>query len=189
MKYGNRYRETMETITEECRLTLSKVNPESVDEFVNVLLAAEKVFFIGLGRVMLSLEAMAKRFAHLGVNTVCVGQITEPAITNADALIVGSGSGESVIPVSIAKIAKKYGAKIIYIGSNPESTMAGMADVFVRIPARSKLYLEDETESVQPMTSLFEQSLLLFGDTVAKLIIDKNNINIKELWQCHANLE
>ena len=186
MKYGNRYRETMETITEECRLTLSKVNPESVDEFVNVLLAAEKVFFIGVGRVMLSLEAMAKRFAHLGVNTVCVGQITEPAITNADALIVGSGSGESVIPVSIAKIAKKYGAKIIYIGSNP---MAGMADVFVRIPARSKLYLEDETESVQPMTSLFEQSLLLFGDTVAKLIIDKNNINIKELWQCHANLE
>ena len=189
MKYGNRYRETMETITEECRLTLSKVNPESVDEFVNVLLAAEKVFFIGVGRVMLSLEAMTKRFAHLGVNTVCVGQITEPAITNADALIVGSGSGESVIPVSIAKIAKKYGAKIIYIGSNPESTMAGMADVFVRIPARSKLYLEDETESVQPMTSLFEQSLLLFGDTVAKLIIDKNNINIKELWQCHANLE
>ena len=182
MKYGNRYRETMETITEECRLTLSKVKPESVDEFVNVLLAAEKVFFIGVGRVMLSLEAMAKRFAHLGVNTVCVGQITEPAITNADALIVGSGSGESVIPVSIAKIAKKY-------GSNPESTMAGMADVFVRIPARSKLYLEDETESVQPMTSLFEQSLLLFGDTVAKLIIDKNNINIKELWQCHANLE
>lgn len=53
MKYGNRYRETMETITEECRLTLSKVNPESVDEFVNVLLAAEKVFFIGVGRVML----------------------------------------------------------------------------------------------------------------------------------------
>lgn len=102
---------------------------------------------------------------------------------------MGSGSGESVIPVSIAKIAKKYGAKIIYIGSNPESTMAGMADVFVRIPARTKLYLEDETESVQPMTSLFEQSLLLFGDTVAKLIIDKNNINIKDLWQFHANLE
>ena len=67
--------------------------------------------------------------------------------------------------------------------------MAGMADVFVRIPARTKLYLEDETESVQPMTSLFEQSLLLFGDTVAKLIIDKNNINIKDLWQFHANLE
>ena len=186
MKTGNRYKETVETITEECRLTLSKVNPESVDEFINVLLAAEKVFFIGVGRVMLSLEAMAKRFAHLGVNTVCVGQITEPAITNADALVVGSGSGESVIPVSIAKIAKKYGAKIIYIGSNPESTMA---DVFVRIPARTKLYLEDETESVQPMTSLFEQSLLLFGDTVAKLIIDKNNINIKDLWQFHANLE
>lgn len=189
MKYSDIYKETVERITDECRVTLSKVGPESVESFINAVLGAEKVFFIGVGRVMLSLEAMAKRFAHLGVNTVCVGQITEPAITEADAIIVGSGSGESVIPVSIAKIAKKHGAKIIYVGANPQSTMAAMADVFVRIPARTKLYLEDETESVQPMTSLFEQCLLLFGDTVAKIMIDKNNVDMKGLWRCHANLE
>lgn len=59
----------------------------------------------------------------------------------------------------------------------------------VRIPVRTKNYLEDEIDSVQPMTSLFEQSLLLFGDVVAKMIIDERQIDMKSLWRYHANLE
>lgn len=39
------------------------------------------------------------------------------------------------------------------------------------------------------MTSLFEQSLLILGDTLAKMIIDEKNLDMKELWQYHANLE
>ena len=54
---------------------------------------------------------------------------------------------------------------------------------------RTKNYLEDEIDSVQPMTSLFEQSLLILGDTVAKMIIDKKQIDMKSLWKYHANLE
>ena len=187
--YSDIYEKTVCTVTDECRATLLKVKECDVDGFIEAILAADKVFFIGVGRVMLSLQAMAKRFAHLGINAVCVGQITEPAITDADVLVVGSGSGESIVPVEIAKKAKKQGARIVYIGSNPQGTMAKMADVFVRIPARTKLYLEDETESSQPMTSLFEQCLLLFGDTVAKILIEKRGIVMKELWRCHANLE
>jgi 6-phospho-3-hexuloisomerase len=67
--------------------------------------------------------------------------------------------------------------------------MKDIADFMVRIPVRTKLYLEDEIDSQQPMTSLFEQTLLLLGDIVAKIIIDRKNINLKELWQFHANLE
>ncbi len=39
---------------------------------------------VGVGRVKLALEAIAKRLAHLGVDTVMVGQITEPAICEKD---------------------------------------------------------------------------------------------------------
>jgi len=59
----------------------------------------------------------------------------------------------------------------------------------VRIPVRTRLYLGDEIDSVQPMTSLFEQSLLLFGDIVAKMLIERHQIDLKSLWQYHANLE
>ena len=62
-------------------------------------------------------------------------------------------------------------------------------DVFVRIPVSTKLGLPNEVPSIQPMTSLFEQSLLLLGDTIALMIIKEKDINMKELWQYHANLE
>ena len=61
-----------------------------------MLTSAKRVFFVGVGRVLLSLEAIAKRYAHLGIDTVIVGQITEPAITKDDVLVVGSGSGETM---------------------------------------------------------------------------------------------
>jgi 6-phospho-3-hexuloisomerase len=59
----------------------------------------------------------------------------------------------------------------------------------VRIPVRTKFYLEDEIDSQQPMTSLFEQSLLLLGDVAAKMMIDRRHLDMKGLWQYHANLE
>ena len=67
--------------------------------------------------------------------------------------------------------------------------MKDIADFMVRIPVRTKNYLEDEIDSVQVMTSLFEQSLLIFGDIVAKMIVDERNVDMKSLWQYHANLE
>ena len=39
------------------------------------------------------------------------------------------------------------------------------------------------------MTSLFEQTLLLLGDVIAKMMIDRRKLDMKALWQYHANLE
>lgn len=186
---SNIYEEVTEIIVNECRTALRKVDPYSVMQLINAIQSADKVFFVGVGRVMLSLQAMAKRLAHLGISTFYVGQITEPAITDRDLLIIGSGSGESLIPVTIARKAKILGAKIAHIGSNPESSIKEVTDIFVRIPVRTKKELEDETNSKQPMTSLFEQSLFLLGDIVSMMIIVQKNLDIKELWKYHANLE
>ncbi|OJG43876.1 6-phospho 3-hexuloisomerase [Enterococcus gilvus] len=150
---------------------------------------AERVFFVGVGRVLLSLEAVAKRLAHIGINTVVVGQITEPAITDKDLLIVGSGSGESAFPLAIAKKAASFQAKVAHIGSNPTSSMKQYADLFIRIPVQTKLNLAGEISSVQPMTSLFEQCLLLLGDSIALTLIEEQGIDMHGLWRCHANLE
>ena len=183
------YHETMDTVISECMKALEAIDPKMTEAILEMLSKADKIFFIGVGRVMLSLKAIAKRFSHIGLNTYCVGSITEPAITNRDVLIVGSGSGESLIPVAIAKKAKTHGAKVILIGSNPQSTIAGLSDLFVRIPVCTKMQLPEEIQSSQPMTSLFEQSLLLYGDILASMIIQQKGINIQALWKRHANLE
>ena len=79
--------------------------------------------------------------------------------------------------------------KIVHIGSNPNSEMKDIADYMVRIPVRTKFYLEDEVDSCQIMTSLFEQSVLLLGDIIAKMIVEEKQLDMKALWRCHANLE
>lgn len=184
------YQEYKTAILGELSRGLTAVDQKGVEELVNMICAADKVFVVGVGRVLLMLQALVKRLNHLGIAAYYVGAIDEPAITESDVMIVGSGSGESVIPVNIVKIAKRYGAKIVHIGSNKESSMTQYEDLFIRIPCRTKLNLADEINSVQPMSSLFEQSVLLLSDIIAMMIIEKEKIeDIHTLWKKHANLE
>lgn len=178
-----------QTIINELSDTLKAIDAQQIESLKTEILQARKVFFVGVGRVLLSLEAIAKRLAHLGIDTVLVGQITEPAITSDDFLIIGSGSGESGFPLHIAKKAKSFQARIAHIGSNQSSSMQAYSDIFVQIPVQTKLGLANETPSVQPMTSLFEQTLLLVGDAIAMLIIEEEDLDMKDLWNYHANLE
>lgn len=175
-------------IIEELSRTLDNIKEDEISELIHLISNADRVFFVGVGRVLLSLESIAKRLNHLGIDTVIVGQITEPAITSNDLLIVGSGSGETGFPLFIASKAKTFNAKIAHIGTNPASSMSSYSDLFIHVPASNK-YDASINPSVQPMTSLFEQSLLILGDTLAMMLIDKEDIDISSLWQYHANLE
>lgn len=183
------YSDIKTLVLDELNTSLSSIDSKQVEQLIDAILDADQVFFVGVGRVLLALQAIAKRLAHLGIKTHFVGEITEPAITAKDLLIVGSGSGTTLFPAGIAKKAHSIGAKIVHIGSNPNSDLKDIVAFMVRIPVRTKYYLDDEIDSKQPMTSLFEQTLLLLGDIVAKMIIDRKNLDMKSLWQYHANLE
>ena len=181
--------EVKELVIRELQTSLNSICEAEVEKLIQLILGADKVFFVGVGRVSLSLQAIAKRWAHLGIVTHIVGEVTEPAITPNDTLIVGSGSGTTIFPAGIAKKAHSIGAKVIHIGSNPNSELRTLSECMVRIPVRTKCYLEDEIDSQQPMSSLFEQTLLLLGDIIAKMIIEQKQLDMKNLWQYHANLE
>ena len=189
-EFEEKYKGTYKLVLKEIEDALEAADTAAIERLVEDISNAENVFFIGVGRVMMSLEAFAKRLSHLGVHTHCVGSVTEPAITDRDILIVGSGSGESIVPVVIARKAREVGVKrIIHIGSNPKGAISAYADYMVRIPVQTRLYLPDEIPSEQIMTSLFEQTLLILGDVISKMIVDTKGIDLKELWQYHANLE
>ncbi len=187
--YNKYYSDTCSVVLDEVSRALQEIDPNQVEKLIEEIMNAEKVFTVGVGRVLLSLQAFTKRLAHLSIDAHYVGEITEPAITEKDLLIVGSGSGASVFPVEIAKKANSVGATIVHIGSNANGPIKEYADFMVRIPVRTKLYLADEVDSCQPLTSLFDQSLLLLGDIIAKSIIDYKDLDMKSLWQYHANLE
>ncbi|GGF27980.1 3-hexulose-6-phosphate isomerase [Halobacillus andaensis] len=183
------YNNATKKITDEITATLTNIKSDDVDQLLTEINKADKVFFVGVGRVLLSLKAIAKRLAHIGIKTYVVGQITEPAITDKDLLIVGSGSGETQFPLIIANKAKQFNARVAHIGTNPNSSMSQYSDLFIRIPISSNAATPEEVQSEQPMKSLFEQSLLLLGDTIALMMVNEKNIELQSLWEYHANLE
>ncbi|MEI8672174.1 SIS domain-containing protein [Vibrio sp. SA48] len=178
-----------EQVLNEVKSSQENIKDEDIVTLITQINKADRIFIIGVGRVLLAMQAFGKRLAHLGFDVSVVGEVTEPAIKKDDLLIVASGSGSTIIPLGIAEKAKSFGAKVVHIGSNPNGPIKEYSDFFVRIPTQSKLKLDDEVTSEQPMTSLFEQSVFLLGDIVCLSIIKEKDINIESLWECHANLE
>lgn len=173
------YKEIKDIVAGEINTVLDNIDKKKIEELISLICRADKVFVVGTGRTLLMLQAFVKRLNHIGIKAYYAGEINEPPITGKDILIAGSGSGKTIIPVSIAKIAKQYNAKIIYIGSNPKSPVCKIADLFIKIPCKSR----------QLMNSLFEQGLLLLCDIICFIIAGKKNMDIKKLLERHANLE
>lgn len=181
------YYENSQEVIEELGTLLGKISDEEINHYVHSLVEAREVFFVGVGRVRLALEAAVKRLTHLDISCHMVGDLNEPPITKEDLLVVGSGSGESVIPLEITKKAKNYGAKIVHLTSNPESSIAQMADYIVRFESPSKS--SQTFTSIQPMTTVFEQGLLIFHDVLALQLMAEKQMTMDELKSRHANLE
>lgn len=178
--------EIKDKVIEEINDTLSKVEKKKVEALIKMLLSAEKVFVAGTGRSMLMMKAFAKRLKHLNLNVYVVGETIEPPATKRDLLIIGSGSGESILPLGIARIARRIGTKVALITAKKDSRIAKLANFVIYISAPTKF---SKKKSLQPLGNLFEQSLLLFCDTVAMLVQKKKKLSNNDLLKYHANLE
>jgi len=74
------------------------------------------------------------------------------------------------------------------MASGVRGAMRERADRYDKGPAAGKPG-SGTKPSQQPMTSLFEQSLLLVGDAIAMSMVRKRDIDLDSLWEYHANLE
>ena len=104
-------------------------------------------------------------------------------------LIAASASGEKAVPVTIANLAREKGAKIAYLGANPVSPLAKLADISILMPVPLKGAKRIRAKSGYLNGSLFEQCLLILGDTIALMIANKKKASREFLQRRHANLE
>ncbi len=183
------FQKTKGIVLKELNLSLSKVDEKEVESFINLLLEAKRVFVMGAGRSMLMIQAFAKRLRHLGIESYVVGETTIPAIGEKGLLVTASGSGETLTTINISKLAKKARAKVALITSSGHSTLKEIADISVRISCPIKLHLSDELPSRQLMASLFEQSLLIFCDSISIMLKERLNISEEDMRKRHSNLE
>jgi len=184
------YNELRSQILSELDRTLSSVDGASLENLCGLIAGAKRIFCAGAGRSGLMVRGFAMRLMHMGLTAYVVGEIATPAIGEGDLLLIASGSGETGSLVSMAKKARSLGAKVALVTIFPDSTIGQMSDVAVRIPAPTpKSDHKNAATSIQPMGSLFEQSLMLAFDIAVLMLMDKLNLTSDKMFALHANLE
>jgi 6-phospho-3-hexuloisomerase len=197
-----RFAEAVGEILKGISDAMEKVDPENVEDLVNELIRAHdegrRVMVVGAGRSSLVGRAFAMRLMHLGLNVYVLGETINPSVADGDIVLVISGSGSTALPVTVAEMAKKLGVRVLAMTSNPESPLGKLADLTVVVPGRSKAAREDEYhsrqllgehESLTPMGTLFENSSMVFLDSLIAELMDRLGVSEDEMKRRHAAIE
>lgn len=183
------FQENEQIILNELRTTLAKLDPTVIQDAIDLINSCDKIFFYALGRAGFMGKSFVMRLMHMGREVYVMGETNTPNFGPNDLLIIASGSGETGQFVQMAEKAKnRLGGKLMVFTGTPGSTLDQMADVSIVIQAPSKKQETSSFCSIQPMASLFEQSILLTGDTIV-LTMMENASNPAEMFSRHSNLE
>ncbi|NLE44480.1 MAG: SIS domain-containing protein [Chloroflexi bacterium] len=182
--------ELLPLLFQELAGALQSVDSAALGTLRSSILAAPRVFVDGQGRSGLQMRGFAMRLMHLGITVHVVGEVTAPAIEPADTLVLGSASGQTASLVGHARCARAAGAHIALITATDRSPLATEADTVIVIAAPTPKLAEDSgLRSIQPMGTLFEQSLGLLLDLVTVQLMDELRLTPTQMLARHANLE
>lgn len=178
----------VKNILTEIEDALSNISSTEASNIITHITAANRIFIAGAGRSRLMMGAFAMRLMHIGLSVYMVGDVTTPAITDEDLLLIASGSGKTPTMITICEKARTVGAKIGVFTANPEEKLGNISDFTVTIPAT---YKPGSPSGNQIGASVFEGSLLLFADALVVKISEQLLITDKDslLWKHHSNLE
>ncbi|MNO47815.1 3-hexulose-6-phosphate isomerase [compost metagenome] len=176
-------------IIEELQRSVSQLDHNETERMAELLLQSNKIFVAGAGRSGLMGRAFAMRLMHVGKEAYVVGETITPGIEPGDVLVLGSGSGETKGLISMAEKAKGVGAEVIAVTITPDSTVGRLASYTVKLPGSPKDQADGSYNTIQPMASLFEQTMLIFYDAVILRMMEKTGQTTKMMFGKHANLE
>lgn len=172
----------------ENQRVLQTIAYPAVEQLAQKITEVERIFVIGEGRSGLAIRMVAMRLMHLGCQVYVVGETTTPSIRATDLLIACSGSGSTETVCAIAAKAKAVGAYLVGVTVDKQSLLGQLVDLTIELAAATKQDFEN-VRSQQFAGSLFEQSTLLFFDTLFYVLSQMLNKNPQHLLARHTNLE
>ena len=181
----------LEQILVEVAACVRQVSSEDLARAEELMETSPRIFVAGAGRSGLCMRALGVRLMHLNKTVYVVGETTTPSIAAEDLLILGSGSGQTLGLLAMAGKARRQGAIILLFTTDAASPLAELADYRVVIPAPSLKTAEgiNGPKSVQPLGTLFEQSMLILCDSLILGLMQRTGVNAAQMFERHANLE
>jgi 6-phospho-3-hexuloisomerase len=167
---------------------LSQVSNAEADALLEAVLAAPRVYVTGEGRSGLVARTFAMRLQHLGLVSYVIGETICPAVGAGDLLLAVSGSGKSQGTLVVAEAAKKAGARLAAISATRDNPLAKMSDLVLVVPGATKHEAAGEAKSIQPLSSLFDQSQHVVQDALTVLLGQRLEQGKEAMKAKHANL-
>lgn len=178
-----------EKIISEIDQVLGKVDEEQLRVIAGKLFEAKRIFVVGEGRSGLIGKSLAMRLMHLGAQIYVVGETITPALEKDDTLVAVSGSGQTKSVVQAIAKANDLGCEVIGMTANPESELASSVTNLLYIPAATKYRRPEEPVTIQPLGSLFDQSLHIVSDIICLYYAQLNDEDHSNAFNRHNNLE
>jgi len=163
------------------------ISNDDLQHTVDAIEGRGRVFVYGTGRSGLMLRAFAMRLMQMGIRSYVVGETICPSIAKGDLLVVGSASGRTESVLLIASSAIRQGAHLLVISGTKESPLAEIKTPDFVIDAPNKF--GEGGNSIQPMGSLFEQTLLATLDAIILRMLNDHETTRDSMATEHANLE
>lgn len=176
-------------IVKELQRSVTLISEEETEKLADRIQTAGKIFLAGAGRSGFMGRAFAMRLMHMGFNAYVVGETVTPGIGPDDLLIIGSGSGETQSLATMARKAKQLGASVVTVTIHPDSMLGSLSDFSVKLPGTPKEQKNADGVTIQPMASLFEQTLIVLYDAVILGLMDQKDQSSRQMFGRHANLE
>lgn len=182
------FKSNTKVVLNELEMISDQIDDAQIRKAIELIGESDKIFFHALGRAGFMGKSFVMRLMHMGREVYVVGETNTPNFGEKDILIICSGSGETKQFIEIAEKAKKLGGKVLVFTGTPGSTLTKIADGSIVIKAPSKKQEDSDFASVQPMASLFEQGILLTGDSIVLTMMEQAASN-EEMFSRHSNLE
>ena len=164
---------SFDKVVNEIQATLSNSNFSELKLFIEQILISEQIVVYGAGRVGLVMKSFSMRLNHLGLKSFFLDDSNIPKMSSKDLLIIGSGSGKTPSVATIVDIAEKNKLSIICITADRDSMIANSSLAVLFINTQTKDSDIKLRTSIQPMTTLFEQTLLITLDSIVLVLMSK----------------
>ena len=126
-------KKTVLEITGHIRDVAEKLSEKEMQNAIDMIIRSKRVFLDGVGRSGMVARSFAMRLSHLKFEVFVVGETITPAVKDGDLFIAVSGSGETTSVINASASAKKAGASLLCITSDPSSTLGKMCDATLHI--------------------------------------------------------
>ncbi|TGS15864.1 SIS domain-containing protein [Mesorhizobium sp. M2E.F.Ca.ET.209.01.1.1] len=182
--------EMFATALDELGAVLARTEEARIDAACQMLAGAGRVAVYGCGREALQVKGFAMRLYHLGLPVSVVGDMTTPPLGQGDVFLASSGPGETTTVLTLMRVARAAGAKVLLLTAEPTGSAAKLADFTLVIPAQTMASDQGAARSsVLPMGSLFEGALFLLFEIMGLKLQALTNATPEAMRARHTNME